>query len=199
MVAHASNDDILSKTFDNEALSAKLDSLLQANRESLCAAIKSVTNVRSSMENILRLLKVFEDRVAAAEEDHRHGCGHAADSGLFIVCRRKAFQRCAVPGSAPPSSRPRPKTGTRGMAFPFPAFEGPYEQCAPLARGTPASPTSTAVRLATLPKSHPIHSFIVRAMRRPPRYHRSPLHELFSAFPDVLDMETIHPAMKSKE
>ncbi|KZV79510.1 hypothetical protein EXIGLDRAFT_585415, partial [Exidia glandulosa HHB12029] len=38
---------------------------------------------------------------------------------------------------------------------------------------------NAAVRLATLPKSHPLQPLVARAMRRTPRLHRSPLHDLF--------------------
>ena len=42
-----------------------------------------------------------------------------------------------------------------------------------------------AARLATLPSSHPLHQAICRCSTSYPRFHRSPLHELFHSFPDL--------------
>ena len=42
-----------------------------------------------------------------------------------------------------------------------------------------------AARLATLPVSHPLYPAIRRCSSSYPRFHRSPLHELFHSFPDL--------------
>ncbi|CDO74892.1 hypothetical protein BN946_scf184461.g4 [Trametes cinnabarina] len=42
-----------------------------------------------------------------------------------------------------------------------------------------------AARIAALPEDHLLHPAIRRCATRYPRYHRSPLHELFHAFPEL--------------
>lgn len=48
-----------------------------------------------------------------------------------------------------------------------------------------------AVRLSTLPQHHPLHKVVQRCMKSYPRFHRSPIHELFHSFPQLRNMETI--------
>ncbi|KAJ3486250.1 hypothetical protein NLI96_g4374 [Meripilus lineatus] len=50
---------------------------------------------------------------------------------------------------------------------------------------------NSAVRLATLPSHHPLHKPVQRAMRYYPLFHRTALHELFHAFPELRSLETI--------
>ncbi|KAJ3476748.1 hypothetical protein NLI96_g10952 [Meripilus lineatus] len=50
---------------------------------------------------------------------------------------------------------------------------------------------NAAVRMATLPKHHPLHKAVKRCSNRYPHFHRSPIHELFQAFPEVRELETI--------
>jgi hypothetical protein len=50
-----------------------------------------------------------------------------------------------------------------------------------------------ALRLTTLPKSHPLHPHVKQAARRKPRRYPSPLHELLHAYSlDPSDIETIN-------
>ncbi|KAM5541945.1 hypothetical protein V8D89_004255 [Ganoderma adspersum] len=49
--------------------------------------------------------------------------------------------------------------------------------------------------LATLPPSHPLFSAVRRCSSRCPRFHHSPLHELFWAFPNLRHVETINPTL----
>jgi hypothetical protein len=52
---------------------------------------------------------------------------------------------------------------------------------------------NAAVRLISLPASHPLHR-IVKRCRHVPRFHRSPIHHLLLAFPALrADFETIDP------
>ncbi|KAJ8494781.1 hypothetical protein ONZ51_g2095 [Trametes cubensis] len=44
---------------------------------------------------------------------------------------------------------------------------------------------SAAARLASLPDDHILHKTVRKCSRQYPRHHRSPLHELFHAFPEV--------------
>ncbi|KAK6984583.1 hypothetical protein R3P38DRAFT_3231536 [Favolaschia claudopus] len=48
-----------------------------------------------------------------------------------------------------------------------------------------------ALRLASLPKSHPLNPLVSRCARLYVQRHRSPLHELYNAFPNASDVETI--------
>ena len=48
-----------------------------------------------------------------------------------------------------------------------------------------------AARLASLPNSHPLHKAIQRCTSRYPRFHRSPLHELFHCFSDLRQVATV--------
>ena len=51
-----------------------------------------------------------------------------------------------------------------------------------------------ALRLATLPSAHPLHSHVKKAARNKPRKHPAPLHEIFHAFSlHPADIETIAP------
>ncbi|KAJ7877744.1 hypothetical protein B0H14DRAFT_3435936 [Mycena olivaceomarginata] len=52
---------------------------------------------------------------------------------------------------------------------------------------------NNAVRFATLPLSHPLHLPVARCMRAYIQRHRSPLHELYDAFPELWDVECIDP------
>lgn len=52
-----------------------------------------------------------------------------------------------------------------------------------------------AVRLASLPRSHPLNASVTRCQNLYPRFHRSPLHEMFDSFPDICSMETIDPGL----
>lgn len=52
---------------------------------------------------------------------------------------------------------------------------------------------NAVVRIATLPKPHPLHSVFQRC-RRYPRFHHSPIHEMRNAFPWVTSMEHIDPS-----
>lgn len=58
---------------------------------------------------------------------------------------------------------------------------------------------SAAVRLATLPTSLPLQPLVARAACRQPRLHKSLLHELFAAFPDIRGLEVIYPVMQSPD
>ncbi|KAK7015378.1 ribonuclease H-like domain-containing protein [Favolaschia claudopus] len=50
-----------------------------------------------------------------------------------------------------------------------------------------------ALKLGALPKSHPLNPHIRWCASHYVRRHRSPLHEIFNAFPDAYDVETIDP------
>ncbi|THH18945.1 hypothetical protein EUX98_g8873 [Antrodiella citrinella] len=50
---------------------------------------------------------------------------------------------------------------------------------------------NSTARLASLPPSHLLAPAIQRCQHRYPRLHRSPLHELFNAFPKIRNLETI--------
>ncbi|KAJ3477493.1 hypothetical protein NLI96_g10423 [Meripilus lineatus] len=50
---------------------------------------------------------------------------------------------------------------------------------------------NAAVRMATLPNHHPLRRSIKRCINLYPRYHRSPIHELFHTFPEIRALETI--------
>ncbi|KIJ22827.1 hypothetical protein M422DRAFT_276688 [Sphaerobolus stellatus SS14] len=53
------------------------------------------------------------------------------------------------------------------------------------------------VRLASLPKLHPLHPIVKSAARRQPRFHLSPIHALFQHFQlDPSTTETISPTRK---
>ncbi len=54
---------------------------------------------------------------------------------------------------------------------------------------------NATVRLASLPPSHPLHKIVKRCARTCPRFHHSPIHELFKAFPQVRDVETVDPGL----
>lgn len=49
------------------------------------------------------------------------------------------------------------------------------------------------LRLASLPASHPLHSHVRWCARHYVLRHRTPLHELYDAFPDAFDVEPINP------
>ncbi|KAK6972214.1 hypothetical protein R3P38DRAFT_2418296, partial [Favolaschia claudopus] len=51
---------------------------------------------------------------------------------------------------------------------------------------------SAAVRLASLPPSHPLSKHVNWCSTHYVRHHRTPIHELFNAFPEACDTETIH-------
>ena len=51
----------------------------------------------------------------------------------------------------------------------------------------------STLRLATLPPGHPLCKPVTRCSRLYPQRHRSPLHELFHAFPHIEQVETIDP------
>ncbi|KAM5538790.1 hypothetical protein V8D89_007512 [Ganoderma adspersum] len=48
-----------------------------------------------------------------------------------------------------------------------------------------------AAQLASLPDSHPLYKAIQRCTSRYPRFHRSPLHELFHCFSDLRQVATV--------
>lgn len=50
---------------------------------------------------------------------------------------------------------------------------------------------NSAVRLASLPDHHPLAKHVHRCSDHYPRFHHSPLHELFNAFPHIRNVETI--------
>jgi ribonuclease HI len=52
---------------------------------------------------------------------------------------------------------------------------------------------NAAVRLASLPSHHPLQPLVRRCMAHVPLRHRSVLHDMFSAFPEISDLETIDP------
>lgn len=52
---------------------------------------------------------------------------------------------------------------------------------------------NAAARLTTLPETHPLYKSVRRCSRMYPRRHRSILHELFNAFPELNNLETIDP------
>lgn len=58
-----------------------------------------------------------------------------------------------------------------------------------------ASVYNATVRLASLPLSHPLHKHVTRCTKYYPRTHRSPLHEMFQAFPAIRNVETINTAL----
>ncbi|KAI9070078.1 hypothetical protein FKP32DRAFT_1539943, partial [Trametes sanguinea] len=49
--------------------------------------------------------------------------------------------------------------------------------------------------LAFLPPLHPLHKMVRCCSHCYPRLHRSPLHELFQAFPELQGVEVIHPSL----
>lgn len=54
---------------------------------------------------------------------------------------------------------------------------------------------NSTVRLASLPPSHPLHKIVKSCARHCPRFHHSPIHELFLAFPDICNVETVDPGL----
>lgn len=50
---------------------------------------------------------------------------------------------------------------------------------------------NAAARLATLAIQHPLHKYVKRSMTTYPAYHRSPIHEVFNAFPELKNLEKI--------
>lgn len=50
---------------------------------------------------------------------------------------------------------------------------------------------NAAVHLASLPTSHPLRKHVLRCQKHYPRYHHSPLHEMFQAFHTIRDVEII--------
>ncbi|KAK7063814.1 hypothetical protein R3P38DRAFT_2491623 [Favolaschia claudopus] len=52
---------------------------------------------------------------------------------------------------------------------------------------------NSAARLAALPPAHPLHKMVHRCMRMFPQHHRSVLHDMFAAFPEIANLETIDP------
>ncbi|KAL7280271.1 hypothetical protein ACG7TL_005184 [Trametes sanguinea] len=59
---------------------------------------------------------------------------------------------------------------------------------------------SAAARLASLPDDHLLRPAIQRCSSRYPRFHRSPLHELFHAFPhlcNITPMRSLRPSLPS--
>lgn len=53
---------------------------------------------------------------------------------------------------------------------------------------------TATVQVATLPASHPLHNEVVRCGRNSPRLHKTPLHRLIHAFPEVRGVEIINTA-----
>ncbi|KAJ7625967.1 hypothetical protein FB45DRAFT_685877, partial [Roridomyces roridus] len=54
---------------------------------------------------------------------------------------------------------------------------------------------NAATRLATLPPSNPLQKLTRRCVSHVPRCHRSVLHDTFSAFPSLTNLETIVPSV----
>nr|GAT43545.1 predicted protein [Mycena chlorophos] len=52
---------------------------------------------------------------------------------------------------------------------------------------------NNALKLASLPNSHPLSRHVHWCAAHYVRRHRTPLHELFNAFPDTFEVETIDP------